>query len=150
MADNNIINNIPRPHGGELINRFVTTNKNLEGMFSIEVSNDIRNDIENIADGVFSPLEGFVREDDFQNILKSSHLKNGLAWTIPIVLDVDRQTAMEMKDAIQVALKNNNEYFGILYVDEVYSFDKLSLVKAVYNTNNPTAPRCWENTRNEK
>ena len=140
MADNNIINNIPRPHGGELINRFVTTNKNLEGMFSIEVSHDIRNDIENIADGVFSPLEGFVGEDDFQNILKSSHLKNELAWTIPIVIDVDSQTASKMKDAIQVALKNNNEYFGILYVDEVYSFDKLSLVKAVYNTDDPMHP----------
>ena len=109
-------------------------------MFSIEVSTDIRNDIENIADGIFSPLEGFVGEEDFQSILKSGHLKNELAWTIPIVLDVDELTATKLKDAIEIALKNNNEYFGILHVNEVYPFDKLSMVKAIYNTDDPKHP----------
>jgi sulfate adenylyltransferase len=133
-------NNIPRPHGGKLINRFVTTKRNIDDMFSIEVSTDIRNDIENIADGIFSPLEGFIGEEDFQSILKSGHLKNELAWTIPIVLDVDELTATKLKDVIEIVLKNNNEYFGILYVNEVYPFDKLSMVKAIYNTDDPKHP----------
>ena len=137
MASNN---NIPRPHGGKLINRFVTTKRNIADMFSIEVSTDIRNDIENIADGIFSPLEGFIGEEDFQSILKSGHLKNELAWTIPIVLDVDELTATKLKDVIEIVLKNNNEYFGILYVNEVYPFDKLSMVKAIYNTDDPKHP----------
>lgn len=115
---------MPPPHGGRLINRF-TTKKNIDGMFSINVNYNLQNDIENIADGVFSPLEGFVGEDDFQSIIKCGHLKNGLAWTIPIILDVDEQTAIKMKDAREVCL-SSNENFGILHVENVYSFDKLA------------------------
>ena len=64
-------------------------------MFSIDTSNDLRNDVENIAEGIFSPLEGFVGQDDFQSIIQSGHLKNGLAWTIPIFLDVDQYTGFK-------------------------------------------------------
>jgi sulfate adenylyltransferase len=129
---------MPPPHGGRLINRF-TTKKNIDGMFSINVNHNIQNDIENIADGVFSPLEGFVGEDDFQSIIKSGHLKNGLAWTIPIIFDVDEQTAIKMKDAREVCL-SSNENFGILHVENVYSFDKLATAKAIYQTDDLKHP----------
>ncbi|HKG42069.1 MAG TPA: sulfate adenylyltransferase, partial [Nitrososphaeraceae archaeon] len=132
-------NSIPQPHGGKLINRFATSKKNIDGMFSINVSYDLRNDIENIADGIFSPLEGFIGHDDFQSIIKSGHLKNGLAWTIPIILDVDERTAIKMKDAREVCL-SSNENFGILHVEDVYSFDKLAAAKAIYQTDDLKHP----------
>ena len=132
-------NSLPRPHGGKLINRF-TTRKNVDGLFSIEVSTDLRNDIENIADGTFSPLEGFMSQEDFESVIESGHLKNGLAWTIPIVLDVDEKTAAEIKDSGEAVLKNNGDYFAVLNVDEVYSFDKSGMSKAVYQTDDIRHP----------
>ncbi|HLE34558.1 MAG TPA: hypothetical protein VI698_01580, partial [Nitrososphaerales archaeon] len=58
---------IPAPHGGVLINR-VLSGKALERarddakhLMSITVDSDLVNDIENIADGIFSPLEGFMQ-----------------------------------------------------------------------------------------
>src|ERR687889_268151 len=129
---------IPPPHGGRLINRF-TTKKNIDGMFSINVNHNLQNDIENIADGVFSPLEGFVGEDDFKSIIKSGYLKNGLAWTIPIILDVDEQTASKMKDAREVCLSSNGN-FGILHVENIYTFDKLAAAKAIYQTDDLNHP----------
>jgi sulfate adenylyltransferase len=135
--DNN--GRIPEPHGGKLINTF-TTKTNIDEMFSIEVSNDLRNDIENIADGIFSPLEGFVGQDDFQSIVEFGRLKNDLAWTIPIILDVDEQTAVKMKDAREVTLRTGNSQFGIVYVEEVYPFDKLRVIKSIYHTDDPKHP----------
>jgi sulfate adenylyltransferase len=132
-------NSLPRPHGGKLINKF-TTRKNVDGLFSIEVAIDLRNDIENIADGTFSPLEGFMSQEDFESVIESGHLKNGLAWTIPIVLDVDEKTAAEIKDSGEAVLKNNGEYFAVLNVDEVYSFDKRDTSKAVYQTDDIRHP----------
>ena len=44
-------------------------------------------EVQNIAHGVFSPLEGFLNKDDFLSVLEEGRLKNGLPWTIPIVLD---------------------------------------------------------------
>ncbi len=133
------VSSIPRPHGGKLVDRFIS-GRNTDGMCSIEVNGDLRNDIENIADGIFSPLEGFVGQDDFQSIVKSGRLKNGLAWTIPIILDVDDETATKMKDAGEVMLRTGNEHFGIIDVEETYTYDKLSVAKAIYQTNDLTHP----------
>ena len=132
-------NSIPRPHGGRLINKF-TSKKNMDGLFSIEVTIDLRNDIENIADGTFSPLEGFMDQNDFESVVKSGHLKNGLAWTIPIVLDANEKTAVEIKDSREVILKNNGDHFAVLNVEEVYSFNKNEMSKAIYQTNDVRHP----------
>ena len=86
---------IPKPHGDKLVNRVSSAiDDDHDDLLSIDISADLRNDIENIADGVFSPLEGFVVQEDFQSILEHGRLKNGLAWTIPIILDVDKHTAI--------------------------------------------------------
>ncbi|MEZ0269110.1 MAG: sulfate adenylyltransferase [Nitrososphaeraceae archaeon] len=132
-------NSIPRPHGGKLINKF-TTRKNTDGLFSIEVSIDLLNDIENIADGTFSPLEGFMGQEDFESVVESGRLKNGLAWTIPIVLDVNDKMAAEIKDSGEVILKNNDDHFAVLNFEEVYSFDKIGMSKAVYQTEDVKHP----------
>ena len=120
------------PHGGRLVSRFLDSS--LDGMAVIEVSSDLRNDIENIADGVFSPLEGFVGKDDFDSIVKNGRLKSGLAWTVPIILDVDEQTAVAAKNAGEVALAVAGEMFASLKVEEAYGFDKLKCAKVIYGT----------------
>ncbi|MFL6502346.1 MAG: sulfate adenylyltransferase [Nitrososphaera sp.] len=133
---------IPSPHGNKLVNRIVVSDKkNLDGMYTLQVTNELRNDIENIADGIFSPLEGFVGENDFHSIVKTGRLSNGLAWTVPIVLDVDQQQAGKIKDAGQVALTSmNNEKFAILHVEEIYQFDKQACAKAIYQTDDIKHP----------
>jgi len=137
---------IPAPHGKKLIDRFVLSGKkNIDGIYTLQVSGELRNDIENIADGIFSPLEGFVGEDDFQSIVKTGRLKNGLAWTVPIILDVNEQEADRIKDAGQIALatdddNNNSEKFAILHVEEIYSFDKMACAKSVYQTDDTKHP----------
>jgi sulfate adenylyltransferase len=121
-----------QPHGRKLVSRF--SNASLDGMTAVEVSNDLRSDIENIADGIFSPLEGFVGQDDFESIVKNGRLKNGLAWTVPIVLDLDEQAAKSAKQAGEVALAVSGEKFASLKIEEVYTFDKLASAKLVYGT----------------
>ena len=133
---------IPSPHGSKLINRFVLSDrKNTDGMYTLQVSKELRNDVENIADGIFSPLEGFVGEQDFQSIVNIGRLSNGVAWTVPITLDIDEQEARRMKDAGQVALaSDNNEEFAILHVEEVYSFDKIACARSIYQTDDIKHP----------
>jgi sulfate adenylyltransferase len=132
--------NASPPHGGNLVNRLTVTKKNLKGMFSIDISNDLRNDIENIADGIFSPLEGFVGQDNFESIIMNGRLKNGLAWTIPITLDTNKDTAMKMMDYQEVSLKNNNSHFGIVHVEEIYPIEKRNLARSIYKTDDLKHP----------
>lgn len=132
------------PHGGRLVSRF--SNSNLEDVAIIEVSSDLRNDIENIADGIFSPLEGFIGRDDFESIVKTGRLKSGLAWTVPIVLDVDEETATMAKKAGEVALAIGGEKFASLNIEEIYGFNKLESAKAVYGTTDPKHPGVYRMT----
>ena len=94
-------------HGGKLVNRVRTIeDSDLSGLFSIDISADLANDVENIADGIFSPLEGFLNQQDFESVISKGRLANGIAWTMPTVLDVDDDTGKKMKDAGDVLLKN--------------------------------------------
>lgn len=128
-----------RPHGGRLINRI--TQKNLSGLDSISISNDLANDVENIADGIFSPLEGFLLREDLEGVIKNGRLANDFPWTVPIVLDLDKETADKAKKSGEVALKTDaNGEFAVLHVEEVYTFDKKKTVEAVYGTADPTHP----------
>ncbi len=134
MSDNSI-----KPHGGKLVNRI--TKADPSGLYSISISEDLANDVENIADGIFSPLEGFLGKKDYENVISKGRLSNGLAWTIPIVLDVDESTATKMKKAGKVLLQNHQGLgIAILHVKETFTFDKEKTAKGTYGTTDSSHP----------
>lgn len=135
MSENNSI----KPHGGILINRIKQVNSS--GLFSIQISQDLANDVENIADGIFSPLEGFLGKQDFESVVSRGRLANDLAWTIPIVLDVDEQTASKMKESSDVLLQTPQGVgIAVIHVDETFSFDKEKTAQGVYGTTDTSHP----------
>ena len=122
-----------KPHGGKLVNRL--TKKDPSGLFSISITEDLANDVENISDGIFSPLEGFLGQEDFERVVSKGRLANDIAWTMPTVLDVDDETAKKMKEAGEVLLKNpEGTGVAILNIEETFSFDKEKMAKGVYGT----------------
>ena len=86
---------VSKPHGGNLVNRLSNTDST--GLSSIPINADLANDVENIADGIFSPLEGFLSQQDFESVVEKGRLANDTPWTVPIVLDVDESTASKNK-----------------------------------------------------
>lgn len=126
------------PHGGKLINKYIE--KNYDDLKSFEVSTDIRNDAENIATGVFSPLEGFMIQEDFLNVLKEGRLSNSIPWTIPIVLDTEKEIAKQMKELKDVVLCSGGEKFGIMHVENIYGYNKENVANAVYGTTDVNHP----------
>ena len=130
---------VSKPHGGNLVNRFSNTDPS--GLTSISISADLANDVENIADGIFSPLEGFLSKQDFENVVEKGRLANDIPWTIPIVLDVDQSTASKAKDSGNVLLENPDGLgVAVLNVEEVFSFDKGKTIQGVYGTTDDSRP----------
>ena len=64
-------------------------NKIPDDIKTFEVKDEIRNDIENISEGIFSPIEGFLCKADFDSVVREGRLSNQIPWTIPIILDVN-------------------------------------------------------------
>jgi sulfate adenylyltransferase len=130
---------VSKPHGGNLVNRF--SNTDTTGLSSISISADLANDVENIADGIFSPLEGFLSQQDFESVVSKGRLVNDIPWTIPIVLDVDESTASKIKQEKTVVLQNPEGLdIAVLNAEETYTFDKEKLVKGVYGTTDDSHP----------
>ena len=61
-------------------------------------------DVELIATGAVSPLTGFMGKADYDSVVDTMHLANGLVWTIPIALPVSRAFADSLKEGAEIAL----------------------------------------------
>ncbi|MDQ2684511.1 MAG: sulfate adenylyltransferase [Thermoproteota archaeon] len=129
-----------RPHGGTLTNNFIDKSKIDRDLFTLDVDTGLKKEIENISFGVFSPLKGFLNEQDFLNVVNIGRLDNDLPWTIPIVFDTDDEVAKKAKDSTQVALRNNGQIFGIMNVEDTYNYDKKASAKSVFQTDDPLHP----------
>lgn len=127
------------PHGGKLIHRMINTppdSSYLNSLKKLEISDDIAMDTEQIATGVFSPLEGFMGRADFQSVLDSARLANGLVWPLPIVLDARQNDADGFNAGEDIALTHKGETLAILHLDEKFNFDKKETARKIYGTLN--------------
>jgi len=59
-------------------------------------------DLELLSNGGFAPLEGFLKSDDYNSVVKNHRLSNGHLWPIPIVFDIDET----LKDEIERSPEN--------------------------------------------
>jgi len=94
-----------------------------------------------IAIGAFSPLEGFMGKNDYQSVLADKRLANGLPWTIPITLAVDKADEKRFALDKDVALCNSDDQLlGVLHLEEKYDYDKEKEAQLVYLTNDAAHP----------
>ncbi len=137
---------VSRPHGGRLVDRVASGEKReslrreAEEMPRIVVDKWLAVDVENIAHGVFSPLEGFMLQEDYLNILHHMRLSNDIPWTIPIILDVDPSNIRGVKEGDHVALEVEGNIIAIMKVEEIYRWDKKKHVSSIYKTSDPNHP----------
>ncbi len=135
------------PHGGRLINRILSGDSRLAAMEKAKSlkkivlnSREIA-DLEMISNGAFSPLEGFVNSKDYESILHSMHLSNGLPWTIPITLSVSREDKDKLAKSEELAMLDmTGKCLGIMKVDELYPADKKREALQVYKTDDEAHP----------
>ncbi len=127
-----------KPHGGKLVNREIAEHKKekiLEQAMelpTLNINEGLAKDAENIAKGVFSPLEGFLLEEDYSNILDEKRLNSDLPWTLPIILDTSNSSKIEIGETINLSYEN--QPLALMKVEEIYHFDKKEFAQKVYGT----------------
>ena len=133
-----------QPHGGTLINRedFKTQTElsSLSDHPRLAISQRSLNDLEMLASGVFSPLEGFLNNENFTSVVKKGRLKNGLPWTIPIVLGIDENQKKILGKQEKAYLEFQSEIYGEITIDDIFEPDKDQWVEGVYGTSDVSHP----------
>jgi len=130
-----------QPHGGKLVDRVLDgecrqdvleTSRSLP---KLRINDESVSDVENIATGVFSPLEGFMGKAELRNVLNEMRLPDDLPWTIPIVLDADPEEASRFKEGKDILLENESgRPVAVLHLVEKYRYDKDELAEKVFLT----------------
>jgi len=135
------------PHGGKLVDRNVSERKvkqlrdEAKEMESIRLDSGLIKDLQNIADGRYSPLTGFMDRNNFLKVLEDKTLEDGTVWTVPIILDIPEEQADALEPGQQVALENEEgDLMAVLTVDETFGFDKKHAARHLYGTDDMDHP----------
>jgi sulfate adenylyltransferase len=135
------------PHGGTLVDRKLVGNDAKAALVRartlphIQLTPELAQDTVNVSTGVFSPLTGFLQQEDFESVLDKGRLANGLPWTIPLVLDVTQEQADEIREGADVTLLDaRGEPLALLHVAEKYRYSKERYARQVYGTTDTAHP----------
>jgi len=139
------------PHGGTLVNRYLrgsmadTARETAKTLKQIVLSPMNVSDVELIGCGALSPLTGFMGQADYRSVMYDMHLASGPAWTIPVTLAVDEETAKDIEIGGSVALveptaDGGTHALGILEVSDKFSYYKNIEAELVYKTTEDAHP----------
>jgi pyruvate kinase len=132
------------PHGGKLVHRILNDPPDksyLDSLHKITLDQNKQMDVEQISVGTYSPIEGFMGQEDFLSVLTSMRLATGIVWPLPIVLDVSEEKAAELSPGEVVGLTDEQgEVMALLHLNEKYRFDKENMARNIYGTNSADHP----------
>jgi sulfate adenylyltransferase len=88
------------------------------GLPSLQLSPRSRCDLELLATGAFSPLDGFMNQADYLSVLETMRLRDGSLFPIPITLNVASPEGLGQR----VALRSpSNHLLAILEIQEIFA-----------------------------
>ncbi len=144
MSENNKL--VP-PHGGVLVNQVITDEKvrfdlveKAKTLQKFKLDEHSLADLECIATGVYSPLTGFLGEEDYNSVVKNMRLKDGTVWPIPITLTTDDDFASTIKVGDEIALMWEEIHIGLMKISDIYKPDKKEEALSVYKTDDSIHP----------
>ncbi|WP_138496023.1 sulfate adenylyltransferase [Paenibacillus pinistramenti] len=136
------------PHGGTLVNRISEGAEREEllnkaaGLPQIAVSRWAVSDLDLIGVGAFSPLTGFLNEEDYHSVVNNMRLADGTVWSIPITLSITEEEKGKLSIGGQAALVGQEDgvIYGLLDVQSIYSVDQKEEARKVFKTDDPEHP----------
>ncbi|MFF3924780.1 sulfate adenylyltransferase [Paenibacillus lactis] len=136
------------PHGGTLVQRVVQGEEReallkQAGTFqAIRVNAWTISDLDLIGVGAFSPLQGFLNEQDYNAVVSSMRLFDGTVWSIPITLAVNEETAAKLEVGRKAALVGEEDgvIYGVIDVESIYQVDQKLEAVQVFKTDDPEHP----------
>ncbi|MEB3308182.1 MAG: sulfate adenylyltransferase [Cyanobacteriota bacterium] len=123
------------PHGGALVDLLVPAQAQ-EALKAgatrvVECSDRNACDVELLVVGGFSPLRGFMHQDDYESVVQENRTRSGLLFGLPIVFDTD-------DDSITIGetllLQYRGQDLAVLTVESVWEPDKVKEAQGCYGT----------------
>ncbi len=132
------------PHGGKLVSVQQVeptperTKDMLEGR-KVKISYETRVTIFNLANCIFSPLTGFMNQENYRNVIDDMRLANDTPWTIPILLHIPEDFKADSGDMI--SLVDESDFpIATLECEQIYNVSKREYASKVFGTEEEAHP----------
>jgi sulfate adenylyltransferase len=152
------VDNLNSPHGGTLVNGLVDDERKQElkeesrDWLSWDLTPRQICDLELILNGGFSPLTGFMGQEDFESVCTDMRLKDGTLWPLPITLDLTEEIAEQLEPGSPLVLRDSEGMaLAVLWAEDTWELDRDRKADAVYGTHDRTHPgvaHLYERTNN--
>ncbi|MBO4248887.1 sulfate adenylyltransferase [Halomicrobium sp. IBSBa] len=128
------------PHGGELVDRIVSEDrralsKEVQDAPSIHLDWSEYQELINIGVGRYSPIDGFLGQNDFLKVVNDMTLEDGTTWPLPITLDVDSDKAAELNPSTTAGLYHPDGHLvGKIDVSDIYGYNEEQSARKLFGT----------------
>ena len=123
------------PYGGTLVNLMVAEADRAAvkatATKTIECSDRNACDVELLCVGGFSPLRGFMHQEDYDAVVSGHRLAAGQLFGLPIVMDTDRDDVV-VGDKLLLTYKGQD--LAVLEVEDKWEPNKVAEAKGCYGT----------------
>lgn len=130
-----------------LINKVLDARKkeeisaSLDKFKTLSLNNEQVTDAKNVSRGIYSPLTGFLRKEDFNSVVSEMRLTNGTVWPIPIVLDITDEIYQSIQGEKNLILVDEgNRPVAFLKNSEIFEYNRDFFAKNVFGTLNREHP----------
>ncbi len=134
-------------HGGSLINLYVTGDQRLaeQEKAKTNISWDLcarqMFDIELLLNGAFSPLTGYLSQDDYHSVVDTMRLADGTLWPIPINLDVTEAFAADLNRGDEITLRDpEGVVIANLTIGDLWKPDRQLEAHKIFQTTDTSHP----------
>ncbi|MET4561505.1 sulfate adenylyltransferase [Lysinibacillus parviboronicapiens] len=129
-----------QPHGGTLVQAYNPQKTITHIKKEIEIDVMALSDLELIAIGGYSPIDGFLTKEDYESVVENTRLASGIVWSIPITLPVSKETSASLQVGDEVKLVHAGEAYGVIVIADIYEPDKHKEALLVYGTKDLAHP----------
>jgi sulfate adenylyltransferase len=141
------MNQLISAHGGQLLNLYAPEDTiafekdKAQNCSSWSLTRRQLCDVELLLNGGFSPLRGFLTEEDYHCVLKSMRLADGTLWPMPINLDVSAAFAQSITLGENIALRDaEGVLIANMTVTDCWAVDKVAEATAVFGSTDNNHP----------
>ena len=144
---------VPPHGGGELEPKLLGSGPNAEEERSealkraaeqkaVPLSSRETSDLLMLAMGAYTPLEGFMGQDDWHGSCLELKLNDGTFWPIPITLSCDEDIAIGISSGEEVSLVDGDtgQIMAVMNVVDKYIIDRKLECTEVFQTTAPAHP----------
>ena len=98
-------------------------------------------DLEMILNGGFSPLNGFLNKENYENVLIDMRLSDGSVWPMPITLDVNSKFSKSISIGENTTLKDKEGFsIAVLEVENKWEPDLFKEAELIFGTKDVSHP----------